>query len=454
MFIPKISIIIPVYNSEKYLHQCLDSVINQSLRELEIICVNDGSTDNSPSILDDYAARDNRIKVIHQSNQHTGPAKNNGMEIATGNYFHFLDSDDFLVGNAYEAVYQEAVRLNVDNLRFKAHAVDITGKCPVNDEIYNLSTISLELFGKVISFMDYPEVFTKNNHISYPGWNGLYKNSFMKQKHILFDAIHSFEDILFYYTVLINAERIAFFDHFVLNYRKNNPDSLVGNYLFHFEDVLESHSILEERTRKIELSMRHIILRAHFQMMIDWYDRSRTTGQNWKNVRKMMYSFVDELNIDNFGDDFTKDILYPQYLELKLCTVKPGSRQERIIKNQLITFNHPYYESIFPFRIISHNVKIAIYGAGAFGKRTVSAMEKMGYEKPCIWIDRNYDKISIDGYEISNPDEIINNNFNFIIIAIENKEIIKDVREFLLNKGVSGNKIIWRDTNLNLWINE
>ena len=111
---PKISVIIPVYNVEKYLRECLDSVVNQTMRDIEIICVNDGSTDNSLDILKEYATKDDRIIVINQTNGFVGSARNNGLKIARGEYIQFVDSDDYLELNACETAYKYALLYNVD----------------------------------------------------------------------------------------------------------------------------------------------------------------------------------------------------------------------------------------------------------------------------------------------------------------------------------------------------
>ena len=94
-YTPKVSVIIPVYNTEKYLRECLDSVINQTLKEIEIICVDDGSTDSSLEILKEYANKDNRFTIITQQNLHAGVARNAGLAVAKGEYVSFLDSDDW-----------------------------------------------------------------------------------------------------------------------------------------------------------------------------------------------------------------------------------------------------------------------------------------------------------------------------------------------------------------------
>ena len=97
-----LSVIIPVYNVEPYLEQCLDSVINQTYKNLEIICINDGSTDNSLKILEKYQKKDNRIKLINQKNKGLSEARNAGLDVAKGEYIAFVDSDDYLELNAYE----------------------------------------------------------------------------------------------------------------------------------------------------------------------------------------------------------------------------------------------------------------------------------------------------------------------------------------------------------------
>ena len=113
-YTPKVSVIIPVYNVEEYLRECLDSVVNQTLKEIEIICVDDGSTDNSLEILKEYAKKDSRITVITQQNLHAGVARNAGLAVARGEYLSFLDSDDFFELNMLEETYEVAKTENSD----------------------------------------------------------------------------------------------------------------------------------------------------------------------------------------------------------------------------------------------------------------------------------------------------------------------------------------------------
>lgn len=99
---PRVSVIVPVYNTAAYLRECLDSLTGQTLRDIEIVCVDDGSTDESPAILEEYAARDSRVRVLRQENQGAGAARNNGLACARGTYVMFCDSDDFMAADALE----------------------------------------------------------------------------------------------------------------------------------------------------------------------------------------------------------------------------------------------------------------------------------------------------------------------------------------------------------------
>lgn len=110
----KVSIIIPVYNVERYLKECLDSIVNQTLTDIEIICVNDGSTDGSLGILEKYASEDDRIKIINQENQGQGVARNNGLNLATGEFIGFVDPDDWIDESMYEKMYNSAIENDCD----------------------------------------------------------------------------------------------------------------------------------------------------------------------------------------------------------------------------------------------------------------------------------------------------------------------------------------------------
>ena len=115
---PKVSVIIPVYNVEKYLRECLDSVVNQTLKDIEIICINDGSPDNSLAILEEYAKKDSRIIVISQENSGVSTARNVGIDLAKGDYLYFIDADDYAEPDLLELSYQKALSTQCDIVNF------------------------------------------------------------------------------------------------------------------------------------------------------------------------------------------------------------------------------------------------------------------------------------------------------------------------------------------------
>jgi len=123
---PKISVIVPVYNTEKYLAACLDSLVNQTLKEIEIICVDDGSTDSSLKILREYEAKDSRLKVITQENKYAGVPRNTGIDAAAGKYVYFADSDDYCDLSLLEKAYSKLAETHADIVYFNHYRLNMS----------------------------------------------------------------------------------------------------------------------------------------------------------------------------------------------------------------------------------------------------------------------------------------------------------------------------------------
>lgn len=169
---PKISVIIPVYNVEKYLKKCLDSLVNQTFKDIEIICINDGSTDDCLSILNEYAAKDERIIVISQENQGPGAARNKGLEIAKGEYISFIDPDDWVNTEFYSELYNEA----------KISDYDIVKGVRINVNSKNVIKKHKQLE---------PGMFF------YSWLSCIYKTKIINDNKLRFPAAYSFEDMAF-----------------------------------------------------------------------------------------------------------------------------------------------------------------------------------------------------------------------------------------------------------------
>lgn len=195
----KLSIIVPVYNVEKYLPKCLESLIKQTLKDIEIICVNDGSMDNSLAILKEFASRDSRIRII--DNQHQGVAKtrNTGIEQSTGEYIGFVDSDDYIDIDFFEKLYNSATKSNSDI----AIASILKHKNFFN--IYNAKYTKEEI---AITIQDKIKLCEDKKHFFFYAWNKIYHSGFIKENNIKFSEGQIYEDVMFAIKALYYSNKI------------------------------------------------------------------------------------------------------------------------------------------------------------------------------------------------------------------------------------------------------
>ena len=217
---PKVSIIIPVYNVEQYLENCLKSIIHQTLQDIEIICVNDGSTDNSLSILNKLSQYDNRIKIINQRNAGAGAARNKGISVANGEYIGFVDSDDIIAPEMYEFFYNKAIEVNADMV--------IMGEIEtfVGDNI-RFPLIEFEEQSKIMSLdsfiaIEYPEIL-QNVFFFFL----IYSKKFWIDNHFQIPEERKFaEDVLICTQTSVLANRIGYIKGPYYWYRNQREDSL------------------------------------------------------------------------------------------------------------------------------------------------------------------------------------------------------------------------------------
>jgi glycosyltransferase involved in cell wall biosynthesis len=209
---PKVTIIIPVYNVEKYLRQCLDSVVNQTLCDIEIICVNDGSPDGSPQILDEYAARDSRITVIHKENGGLSSARNAAYPYIKSKYTLFVDSDDWIELDLCEKIVDIADREKADMTFF------------LYRKIPNHTPSQLELFLKRKS----SGLVDINILIQYPNtWSKLWRSDFIHNHEIYFPEGLCYEDLEPHWNALLQSPKIFIIPE-KLYYYRDNPNSIMN----------------------------------------------------------------------------------------------------------------------------------------------------------------------------------------------------------------------------------
>ena len=220
---PRVSLIIPTFNVEMYLEKCLDSVVNQTLRDIEIICVNDGSTDNSLSILEEYAEKDDRIKIISKPNSGYGHTMNVGIEAATGEYVGIVEPDDYVKLDMYETLYIEAVKNDVDFI--KADFCRFTGSRENLENSYNKVARKDKNYHRIINPQNELELF---NFIMNT-WSGIYKREFIEKHSIRHNETPgaSFQDNGFWFQTLALATRTYFLNKpFYMNRRDNQGSSV------------------------------------------------------------------------------------------------------------------------------------------------------------------------------------------------------------------------------------
>ncbi len=276
---PIISVIIPVYNVEKYLSRCLRSVLNQTLLNIEIICVNDGSTDGSLNILQKYAQMDRRIIVLDQENQGQGVARNNAMKIAKGEYIAFVDSDDWLDSNMLEILYGTAKSndANVVQCSYRTHSptsgvyvIDRMKDCFPNEDISN-------------KFVRIPK--SEMFQASWAPWYRIYKTEFLKENNIEFSALKYGEDVPFSLAVKLLSP-IFYVDKPLCNYRirKNSSRTYDVEYdkiIDSVTDVLKRLGLLKEYQAQLDeyvaymyyLKQIRLYPRAHFKFLAEHLPR-------------------------------------------------------------------------------------------------------------------------------------------------------------------------------------
>ena len=216
---PKLSIIVPVYNSDKYLKECLDSLINQTYEDIEVICVNDGSTDNSLQILEEYFRKDNRIKIINKENGGVSSARNAGLKIASGEFITFVDDDDYLDFNAYE-----------ETLKYIGNTDLVCFGCKVFGDAHYAHRTSDEKYYKIkfkgLKILNPKTIFETDVSVC----NKIFKKSIIDINNISFPEGLNYEDAEFYFKYIICAKSVYYLDKYFYNYRRSDESIMSDTF--------------------------------------------------------------------------------------------------------------------------------------------------------------------------------------------------------------------------------
>lgn len=260
---PKVSVVIPVFNTSKYLKRCLDSVCNQTLPDIEIICVNDCSTDNSLSILKEYSQKDSRIKIIDlNKNKGAAAARNIGIKAATGQFIAFVDSDDLIDLNFYEKLYTQAIAQGADVAKGTLRIYDNNTGTSIIEQWANLN----------------PHIRRHKAYFFFTFTTAIFKTSIIKENNVHFlEGLVYFEDPFFTIMANIFIKKIAIVSS-VYYYYTNNPDSSTRTKdidIKYPQAVVKGAKLILQLLKKHKVEKRHYIIVCSYVMrqITDWCKR-------------------------------------------------------------------------------------------------------------------------------------------------------------------------------------
>ncbi|MCR5207204.1 MAG: glycosyltransferase [Eubacterium sp.] len=321
----KFSIIVPIFKVEKYLEQCIESIVNQTYKNIEIILVDDGSPDGCPLICDKWAAKDGRIRVIHKKNGGLIAARKSGVEIATGDYICFVDGDDFIGETMYERVADSVQKYNPDCVitQFYYAFPDRNEKSEYNlsKEIYSRNEIEKEIFPTML----FKERFYRFG--IYPCcWTKVFKADILK-KHIfdVDDRIRLGEDIAFTYPCLMECQSIAFVDK-PLYYYRQNPESMTASYDPRLPDIyMLPYRALKKKSEKLGVDL-SAQLPYYLLFLTNFVIRNEASRANPKSVAQTNIVLDAVVNNDYLKDElgFIDNARLPLHTKILVIALKNG----------------------------------------------------------------------------------------------------------------------------------
>lgn len=388
----KVSIIIPVCNTEKYLHQCLDSVINQTLKEIEIICVDDGSTDNSAAILDEYAAGDSRVQVIHKENGGLVSARKMGVTMAKGQYIGYVDSDDWIEPDMYKRLYECAI----EN---KAELISSGYFLEGNYTTIHLDTIEEGIYcGRRMKYLRDNTIYRlekKETGLRASLCCKLFsRDLLMKVQLNISDKLTMAEDKMCLLSYVLECNSVMIIREAYYHYRMN-MSSMVhvpnDSYLLCVNEV--------------------------YQHLIGLYGHPLFT----ENMRKQAEIYVTELLIKGINNILG-------------------------FQNQNLLWIDPYWLDKIPA-----GSQVVLYGGGDLGKKYKTQLLNKKELKYVGCVDFGYKKFENSELLVHSPEVLKGLVYDYIVITIKNPGKAKQVREQLEEFGVDKRKILWYEQPEIFW---
>jgi|GEM_PF-121104 len=427
-----ISVIVPVYRTEKYLVNCIESIRKQTYTNLEIVLVDDGSDDESGKICDDFAKKDERIKVYHTENHGLSHARNYGIEHSTGDYIAFVDSDDMIHERFMQYLYDLCVQhkadiAQCDFLMIRSLADVLSPQKMEKVWEYSASEILAHSY----------EGFEAVRYIV--AWNKLYKRSAIGTIRFPEGKLH--EDAYTTHKIFHNVQKVVVSNQYMYWYLQRD-DSIIG----------KKYDL--SRLDSVEASREKMSFFKENDMPEDYYKMSMQHYFNlWQN-----YKLV-ESNVDGAEEVLHSLKAEIEDTEKQILAMDEGSLLEKM------RAMYPYwddekkqhYESIYGSRIkilpsntfklppeILHKYKkIAIYGAGSVGKAFYEQVKQSDSVTVSVWVDNLWNNYVKEGFDVHPVKDLWNADYEVVVIAVLNKATAQEIQTNLVSWGISENKIVW-----------
>lgn len=316
-----VSVIIPVYNAEKSLSECLDSVLSQSLEQIEVICVDDGSSDNSVAVMEHYAKVDPRVHVEHQSNQYAGVARNRGIGVAKGKYIAFLDADDVMLPRSLEWCYDCAERYKADILKTGFQYQNVKNGRVYQTHYAKVTCLNWFQQHCVLQFEKIPDRLLNVPDVP---WNGLYRRAFLLENGIKFNRLRFVNDHSFYIECLLKAQRIVVRRRATVCYRVEQSESLIRKKAEHFDVQLASYELVSEICRDVPKRLNRIIMRQELNSVFHWYNKLKPQATSSERLERQLSAFLHAFDEGLVGADFVRSFPYSgEYYRLRYGAEAP-----------------------------------------------------------------------------------------------------------------------------------
>ncbi len=433
-----VSVIVAVYNAEKYIEKCVDSILSQTYENIEVILVDDGSTDNSPLLCDRYERNDCRVHVIHKINGGLCDARNTGVRYSKGKYITFVDNDDIVNNEFIETLYNICEEYNCD--------IAMCDYLMTNEKSSLLppqQTFSVKVYNQKEIFKEF---FKESNLVRFwVSWDKMYRRELFDEIQYPIGRIH--DDMFTTHKLFGKAEKIAVTNKY-LYYYFQREGSITGrnNTIEERIDVIEAikEEVLFLKDNEFDDEYAFMLLKLYHMVCTVVKNREEYDGY-----------FAKKEHYDNVMDEFAieSEIIKKEYMELPTIGMKSkilsiacwlsAAEKEKYKNIYGIKFpdgTKPFYE--FPKRYIRKNELIAIYGAGTVGQSFYEQVTQTGYCRVAAWVDNGFKNYIRNGLPVQPIDELLNCEYDKIVIAVLNRNIAYDIERNLKEWGIEASKII------------